>query len=202
MSGIHPLDLAVILAYLCLVLFIGQRMARGRNKSQEDYFLAGRKLGKVYQFFLNFGNATDANGAVSATSVVYQQGVSGVWLGFQLIFLNPYYWFMNLWFRRVRLVTMADLFEDRLGSRKLASFYALFQGLTAVFVVIGFGNLVTYKISAALIVKPEVTWTAQERASVEGHRELHALEVKMKTAPLAEAEGARLTTLREQNARG
>ena len=46
---------------------------------------------------------------------------------------------MNHWFRRVRLVTMADLFEDRLGSKGLARFYALFQSLSAMFVVIGFG---------------------------------------------------------------
>ncbi len=203
MSGIHPLDVAVILAYLFLVLFIGHRTARGNNKSQEDYFLAGRKLGKVYQFFLNFGNSTDANGAVSAASVVYQQGVSGIWLGFQLIFLNPYYWFMNMWFRRVRLVTMADLFEDRLDSRRLATFYALFQSITVMFVVIGFGNLITYKISAALVVKAEASWSVDERVSVEDYRALHALEKTVKAGGALEAvDQSRLTLLRERDARG
>jgi len=203
MSGIHPLDLAVVIAYLGIVLFLGHRSARKQTKSQEGYFLAGRKLGKLYQFFLNFGNSTDANGAVSTASLVYQQGVSGVWLGFQLIFLNPYYWFMNMWFRRVRLVTMADLFEDRLGSRKLATFYALFQSITVMFVVIGFGNLITYKISAALVVKPEATWNAEERASVEGYRALHELEKAAKTTTSLTAEQqTRLTELREQDARG
>jgi solute:Na+ symporter, SSS family len=202
MTGIHVLDLCVILAYLVLVIYLGHRSTRGQARSQEGYFLAGRKLGKVYQFFLNFGNATDANGAVSAASLVYQQGVSGVWLGFQLIFLNPYYWFMNTWFRRVRLVTTADLFEDRLGSRRLASFYALFQSLSAMFVVIGFGNLVTYKISAALMVKPEARWTVEERASVEGYRQLHELERQAQVTPLAAEDQARLNVLREQDARG
>ena len=202
MNGIHFLDLLVIAGYLVLVIYLGHRSTRGQARSQEGYFLAGRKLGKIYQFFLNFGNATDANGAVSAASLVYQQGVSGVWLGFQLIFLNPYYWFMNLWFRRVRLVTTADLFEDRLGSRRLASFYALFQSLAAMFVVIGFGNLVTYKISAALVVKPESAWSVEERRSVEGHRELHRLEQATLTAPLAEEDRAQLVVLQEQNARG
>ena len=31
-----------------------------------------------------------------------------------MIFLNPYYWFMNAWFRRVRLMTTAEMFEARL----------------------------------------------------------------------------------------
>ncbi|MBI2512091.1 MAG: hypothetical protein HYV96_08930 [Opitutae bacterium] len=201
-GSIHLLDALVVVAYLVFVVYLGQRKARAAAASQENFFLAGRSLGKIYQFFLNFGNATDANGAVSAASIVYRQGVSGVWLGFQLIFLNPYYWFMNTWFRRVRLVTMADLFEDRLGSRGLATFYAIFQITVAIFVVVGFGNLVTYKISAALVVKDEAAWTAPERESVEGYRELQRLRAETRIAPLAPVAQARLETLREREARG
>ncbi len=200
-GGIHILDITVVVAYLVLVLYLGSREAR-KAQSQEGFFLAGRKLGKVYQFFLNFGNATDANGAVSTASLVYRQGVAGIWLGFQLVFLNPYYWFMNLWFRRVRLVTMADLFADRLGSRGLATFYSVFQIVLTVFVVVGFGNLVTYKISSALIVKPESAWTDAERRSIEGYREFQTLSQQVRTGPLAPEQQARLTELRERNARG
>lgn len=205
MHQIHLLDLTVIAAYLLAVFYLGRRGTRRTGQTQEGYFLAGRKLGKVYQFFLNFGNSTDANGAVSTASLVYQQGVSGVWLGFQMIFLNPYYWFMNLWFRRVRLVTTADLFVDRLGSASLAKFYAVFQCLTAVVITLGFGNLVTYKISSALVVKAESSWTAAERASVEGHRELKMLERTVASQSLNDLEPSvhsRLITLREQDARG
>ena len=53
---------------------------------------------------------------MSTASLVYRQGASGVWHALQTLFMNPYYWFMNLWFRRVRLVTVADLFEDRFGT--------------------------------------------------------------------------------------
>jgi SSS family solute:Na+ symporter len=198
LGNFHVIDVAVILAYLALVIFLGHRGAQ-KGGGSDGFFLAGRKLGRVYQFFLNFGNATDANGAVSTASLVYRQGASGVWLGFQMVFLNPYYWFMNVWFRRARLVTMADLFTDRLGSRALASFYALFQIAIIVFVVIGFGNLVTYKICSALVVKPETSWTAAERDSVEGYRELEHLR---RTPPTDAAATARFDHLREREARG
>ena len=201
-GSIHLLDLIVVVTYLSLVIYLGHRKTRGVKVNQESFFLADRSLGKVYQFFLNFGNATDASGAVSTASLVYRQGVSGVWLGFQLVFLNPYYWFMNAWFRRVRLVTMADLFHDRLGSRGLATFYAVFQIVVAIFVVIGFGNLITYKISAALVVKPEAKWTPAERDSVDGYRELQQLQTSAKAAPLAPDRLARLEQLREREARG
>src|SRR5690606_39004747 len=175
LGSLHLVDFLVILGYLAVVIYIGRRAAAAA-KSEEGYFLAGRKLGKLYQFFLNFGNATDANGAVSTASLVYQKGASGVWLSLQTLFMNPYYWFMNAWFRRVRLVTVADLFEDRFGTRGLARFYAVFQIVATVIVIIGFGNLVGYKVTASLLVKPEARWTVEERAAVEGYHEFRALE--------------------------
>jgi solute:Na+ symporter, SSS family len=200
MSGLHFLDILVILAYLFIVVFVGYRSSKA-SATQEGYFLAGRKLGKFYQFFLSFGNATEPSGAVSNATLVFQRGVSGVWLAFQTIFMNPYYWFMYVWFRRVRLVTMADLFEDRFGSRGLSRLYAVFQiGVACVF--LGSGNFVAYKIASSLVRKPEVQWTAAERQSVASFEEFKRLEKQMATQPLSEPERARLEDLRDQNARG
>lgn len=202
MSGIHPLDLLAIVAYLAVVIYLGKR-ASHHSSNEEGYFLAGRKLGKAYQFFLNFGNATDANGAVSTASLVYQKGVSGVWLSLQTLFMNPYYWFMNMWFRRVRLVTVADLFEDRFGTRPLAVFYAVFQVFATVIVIIGFGNLVSYKVTASLLIKPEAQWSAQERASVEGYREMKDLQAQRAEDTLVSPESiSRLALLEDQDKRG
>ncbi|MCF3651648.1 sodium:solute symporter family protein [Synoicihabitans lomoniglobus] len=200
-GSLHLVDLLVILAYLAVVIYIGRRAAAA-SKTEEGYFLAGRKLGKLYQFFLNFGNATDANGAVSTASLVYQKGASGVWLSLQTLFMNPYYWFMNPWFRRVRLVTVADLFEDRFGTRGLARFYAIFQIVATVIVIIGFGNLVGYKVTASLLVKPEARWTAEERVSVESYQEFRALEKAVTAGTISAIDTPRLELLREQNKRG
>src|SRR5882762_8697531 len=174
MGSLHPLDIAVVVLYFLTVIFIGQRASKA-TQSEEGFFLAGRKLGKLYQFFLNFGNATEPSGAVSTASFVYQQGAPGCWLSFQTVFMNPYFWFMNVWFRRVRLTTLADLFEDRFASRGLSMFYALFQILVAC-VFLGFGNVTAYKIASSLVVKPDATWTAADRSSVEGYRDLKLLE--------------------------
>lgn len=205
-GSLHLLDLLVIAGYLALVTWIGRRAARATQatQSEEGYFLAGRGLGKAYQFFLNFGNATDANGAVSTSSLVYQKGASGVWLSLQTLFMNPYYWFMNPWFRRVRLVTVADLFEDRFGSKSLARFYAIFQIIATVIVIIGFGNLVGYKVTASLMVKPEARWSPAEQASVAAYHEFRQLETASTTASaaLTPADRTRLDALREMNKRG
>jgi Na+/proline symporter len=200
LGSLHPLDIFIVVAYLAAVVYIGKR-AGAATKSEEGFFLAGRKLGKLYQFFLNFGNATEPQGAVSTASFVYQQGAPGAWLSFQTVFMNPYFWFMNVWFRRVRLTTLSDLFEDRYRSKKLSLFYAVFQILVAC-VFLGFGNVTAYKIASSLVVKPEVQWTAAERTSVEGYREMKTLEKQHAAAPLAGAEKERLDTLRDRNTRG
>jgi solute:Na+ symporter, SSS family len=144
----HAPDYAIVAIYLVVVLLLGRR-AKGSRNTQEAFFLAGRKLGILRQAFFNFGQSTDANTAVGTVSFVYEEGVSGAWLQLQLMFLNPYYWFMNVWFRRARLLTTADLFEDRLQSTPLARFYAAFQIGVAI-LGIAFANFVSYKVTSVL----------------------------------------------------
>ncbi|MBE2214138.1 MAG: hypothetical protein IAE82_09735 [Opitutaceae bacterium] len=200
MTGIHPIDILVVLLYLVAIIYIGRR-AKHSTKSEEGYFLAGRKLGKLYQIFLNFGNATEPQGAVTTASFVYTRGASGAWYSFQTIFMNPYYWFMNVWFRRVRLTTMGDLFEDRFNSRTLALFYAAFQVCVAV-LLIGFGTFTAYTITASLVLKEESAWTASEAAAVTGYRELRQLEDLDRAGTLTAEQRPRMDELRDQRARG
>lgn len=199
-GSLHPLDLAIIIGYLFAVVYIGKRASKAAG-SEDGFFLAGRKLGKLYQFFLNFGNATEPSGAVSTASFVYQQGAPGSWLSFQTVFMNPYFWFMNVWFRRVRLTTVADLFEDRFASRKLSRFYAIFQILVAC-VFLGFANVTAYKISSSLVVKQEAQLTAADHASIDGYNELKRLEKQFASGALPAEQKPRLDSLRERNLRG
>lgn len=199
-GNFHVIDVAVIVAYLGTVIWFGWRSSH-QSASEEGFFLAGRKLGKAYQFFLSFGNATEPQGAVSTASLVLQRGVTGVWFAFQTVFMNPYFWFMNTWFRRVRLVTLADMFEDRLGSRGLSRFYALFQVGVAC-ALLGFGNFVAYKIASSIVIKPEAQWTASDRAAVDGYGELKQLEQKAAAGTLAPEARPRLAVLRDRLARG
>lgn len=64
-GSLHPIDILMVLAYLAAVVWSGRWAAAG---NEEVFFVAGRKLGKLYQFFLNFGNATERQGAVSTAT--------------------------------------------------------------------------------------------------------------------------------------
>lgn len=198
--GLHFADWLVLVLYFLAMIWIGRRTASGVH-GQNDFFLAGRKLGRIYQFFLNFGNMTDATGAVRTSSVVYNQGVGGVWLLFQTLFMTPYYWFLMPWFRRARLTTMADLFVDRFGGRSLAVLYAV-VGIVVNIVAMGGGYLVTYKVLEVFLTKPEASYSAVETAMVSDFREFSRLNDAYRDGRLAPGEKERYEYLKKREERG
>lgn len=198
--GLHWIDTLILVIYVVAVLVIGEILSR-TVKGESDFFLAGRKLGKWFQFFLNFGNMTDPSAAATTASSVYKQGAGGVWLGLIPLFMTPYYWFMNVWFRRVRLTTMADLFEDRFGRRMLSTFYAIMNIMVAI-VTIGFGNIVALKTLQPIMVKAESVYTAEEAQSVRDYHEFVQMRKHRQEAELPAAEAARYEVLKGLYDRG
>jgi ABC-type uncharacterized transport system fused permease/ATPase subunit len=55
--GLTVLDIAIIVIYFIAIIIIAIRAARLVN-NREDYFMAGRKFGKLIQTFAAFGQAT------------------------------------------------------------------------------------------------------------------------------------------------
>ncbi len=171
--GLHWIDSLILIAYVIAILFIGKAHSGG-VKGESDFFLGGRSLGKWFQFFLSFGNMTDPGQATTTASSVYRQGAGGAWLALITLFLTPYYWFTNVWFRRVRLTTMADLFEDRFGRRFLATLYAITTILMAIVGIAG-GNVVALKTLQPLMTKPTSAYTVTEQQMVADYQEFAAL---------------------------
>ena len=198
--GLHVLDLMVILLFLVILLFIGVRASRS-VKGQTDFYLGGRKFGRVLQFFLSFGNSTDSTGAVQLSSEVFRQGIGGLWISFQTLFITPFFWFTQIWYRRARLVTMADLFVDRFGNRALASAYACFNIVIAL-ILLGLGNLTAFKVTSAMIVKPEAAYTEQERQQVGMFAEYRALKTQKEAGTLPDTKAEWFTILDNLNKRG
>ncbi len=171
--GLHILDIAIVVAFLIALLVMGAVLARGIT-GESDFFVGGRNLGGWLQFFLNFGMMSDSNGAPTVATEVARQGVGGMWISLQVLFCTPFYWFSSIWFRRTRAMTVGDLLADRFANRGLAMGYALLQIVISM-LVLGMGNIISYKVSSAMVVKAEVEWSPAERTSVEGFRELQQL---------------------------
>ena len=147
------------------MVWIGRRVGQA-TEGMDDFFLAGRKLGKVYQFFLNFGCSTNADQAVAVSREVYRQGIGGMWIQSLVLFLTPFYWFTVLFFRRVRLTTIGDYFAERFGSPFLGAAYAVFTLALSAFIGGGIGMLMAGKTMVAMTPKAIEQCTPAERASI------------------------------------
>jgi solute:Na+ symporter, SSS family len=187
--GLHPLDSALLVLYVVLVIGIGKYLA-GKNKTEDDFFLGGRKMGRWLQFFLNFGNMADPTSAPATAASVYKQGIGGIWLLLITLFLTPYYWFMNVWFRRVRLTTMADLFRERFQSEFLGSCYAV-VAIGQAILLIGFGNIIALKTLQPIMIKPEAEYSAADRTMLAEYREYVELHRQREQAPLTPTQSKR-----------
>lgn len=199
--GLHWIDVVILLVYIVTVLVIGKIFSHG-VKGEKDFFLGGRSLGRWLQFFLSFGNMTDPGQATTTASSVYRQGAGGAWLALITLFLTPYYWFMNVWFRRVRLTTMADLFQDRFGSRFLATLYAITMLMIAVVGVIAGGNVMALKTLQPLMVKDPAIYSAAEQKMVADYHEFAELRKERQTGALTPVAEARYDVLRDYYNRG
>lgn len=182
--GLHVIDLLIVLLFLFFLIWIGQRVSK-LNRDSDDFFLAGRKLNRLYQFFLNFGCSTNADQAVAVTREIYRQGVGGMWIQFLVLFLTPFYWFSTFFFRRVRLVTIGDFFTERFRSRFLGGAYAVFYLLMS-FLGGGVGYMVAAKTLMAMTPKPEYEYTVEERRAVDDYRDYLVLTDLKKTGLDAE----------------
>ncbi len=181
--GLHWLDFLILLLYVAVILWLGQ-WAKKRIHSADDFYLAGRRLGKVYQFFLNFGTSTNPDQAVAVSREIYRQGIGGMWIQYLVLFLTPFYWFSTFFFRRVRLVTLGDYFAERFRSRFLAAAFAVFTVVLAL-IGNGVGYMVAGKTLMALTPKPIEKCTVDERVSVALFQEYQKLKADLPHLPPA-----------------
>jgi solute:Na+ symporter, SSS family len=131
--GLAPLDLAVVAAYVAAVIGIGT-WARLRTRTQEQYFLGGRRFGKVMQAFASFGQVATPDGPVGVVTTTFHNGIAGVWSSLLFVFCTPLFWIASPWLRRMRTMTMGDFYVERYGSRPMAATYVVIAaiGMAAV----------------------------------------------------------------------
>ncbi len=174
MLGLSIIDLAVLIVYFGVVLAIGY-WARSRIHNQEDFFLGGRRFGKLIQTFAAFGQGTSSESAVGVTTTVYSNGASGIWSSLLYIFAAPVYWMTSPWYRRLRLLTLGDFFFERYQSRRMAMTYSVFAAIGSM-AVVAIGVAAMSKTVVALTPKSLDELSFEERVEHDLGRELLNLE--------------------------
>ena len=196
MFGLPFVDIFTIVVYFFVVILIGVWASR-RIGNQEDYFLGGRRFGKFVQTFAAFGQGTSAESAVGMTVLVARNGIAGIWQNLTTVFGLPIYWITSVWYRRLRLLTLGDFFEERYNSKGLAAIYALISSVFFM-IVIGLGFTAMTRTITGITAKPAEELTVIERAEYDRAIELENLEAK-DVSSLSEAQRTRMDMLRLEN---
>ena len=159
MFGLGLLDIFVVVSYFLVIIAIGF-WSMSRIKNQEDYFLSGRRFGKFIQTFASFGHGTSADTAVGVSTTTFSNGSGGIWSSLIYLFSTPLYWLVMPWMRRLRLLTLGDFFEERYGSKALASVYAVI-GTIGMMAILSVGFSAVTKTVAALTPKEVQEFTIE-----------------------------------------
>jgi len=123
--GIELLDLFVVVAYLVGICIIGISVARW-VKNTTDFFIGNWRFGKFFLMMHSFGTGTSSEMPVAVTSKSFSDGFSGIWTQWLYLFITPFYWLFAPWYRRLRCVTIGDVYEMRF-SRATSVFYTVFS---------------------------------------------------------------------------
>ena len=198
MYGLPLLDIAVILVYFAGMIGIGVWSMR-RIHDQEDYFLGGRRFGKLIQTFAAFGQSTTADNSVGVVTTTFTNGAAGIWSSLLYLPGTPLYWMVSPWMRRLRVLTLGDFYHERYGSRRLAATYAVLGSICMMaYLSVGFSAM--SKTIVALTPKEHHELTVDERTELAEVRELAALSAADWNG-LDETERTRLATLRLERPR-
>jgi len=133
--GLHPIDWIVLGGYFIVILGIGL-YSYLKVSDMSDYFMGGRRFGKVFMMFFAFGAGTSSEQAVSVAAGSFRFGLAGIWYQFLWLIGTPFYWIIAPVFRRMRALTTSDFFEARYNT-STATLYSFLGILMAIVFIAG-----------------------------------------------------------------
>jgi SSS family solute:Na+ symporter len=148
MLGLTTGDIAIILAYFAVVLYIGVYVGKKRARTLGDFFIAGGRWGPLVSFIFVIASVMGGSAAVVVAGGAYRSGLSGVWYYWHPLFAVPIYFLFATIYKRSRVFNAAAFFEMRYG-HTVSMLYAVL-GIAAVMLDIGGVQLATGKVLAGL----------------------------------------------------
>jgi solute:Na+ symporter, SSS family len=133
-----PIDLIVILAYLCAITAIGLILKRRASQGKDAYLLGGKRLPWYMLGLSNASGMFDISGTMLLVTWAFAYGLKSIWIPwlwpvFNQIFLMVY---LSMWLRRSGVTTGAEWIATRFGtgrsgnlSHNIVVVYALVSAL-------------------------------------------------------------------------
>lgn len=116
---LNSLDIAIILAYLVLMVAIGLILRRKAAKSQEQYLLGGKSLPWYMLGLSDASEMFDISGTMWMVTLCFVYGLKSIWIPwlwpvFNQVFLMV---FVSKWLRRSNVTTGAEWLATRFGTQ-------------------------------------------------------------------------------------
>ena len=89
--GLHTADWIILALYFVVILAIGLWSVK-KVKDMADFFMGGRRFGKVFMMFFAFGSGTSSEQAISVVAGTWRAGLAGIWWQFLWLWATPFYW--------------------------------------------------------------------------------------------------------------
>ena len=148
--NLHPIDIAIIIAYLITIVIAGFWVSKRASENVEFFFLAGKK---IPWYFLGISNASsmfDITGTMWLVYLLFTYGLKSMWIPwvwptFNQVFLMVY---LSIWLRRSNVLTGAEWITTRFGSDKGANLSHISVVIFALVSVIGFMGYMTDSINS------------------------------------------------------
>ncbi|PAP75997.1 sodium:solute symporter family protein [Rubrivirga marina] len=166
--SLHPIDLAIIAAYIVATVGIGFWISRKASKSIQNYFLGGNEIPWYALGLSNASGMFDISGTMWLVYLLFVYGMKSVWVPwlwpvFNQIFLMVY---LSVWLRRSGVMTGAEWIRFRFGDTRGAKLSHLVVVLFALINVVGFlayGFIGIGQFAAAFLpfqLSPDPVWNA------------------------------------------
>ena len=138
--NLHPIDLAIIAAYIAATVAIGFWISKRASKSIDNYFLGGNTIPWYMLGLSNASGMFDISGTMWMVYLLFVYGMKSVWIPwlwptFNQIFMMV---FLSVWLRRSGVMTGAEWIRFRFGDSRGAQLAHLIVVAFALVNVIGF----------------------------------------------------------------
>ena len=138
--NIHWFDIAIIIAYLVIVIAAGIIVSRKASKNLSSYFLAGKTIPWYVLGISNASSMFDITGTMWLVTLLFVYGLKSVWIPwlwpmFNQIFLMVY---LAVWLRRSNVLTGAEWIRTRFGDDRGGELSHISVVLFALISVVGF----------------------------------------------------------------
>jgi len=184
--GLHIIDWAVLAVYFVVILCIGVWSMK-KVKNMSDFFMGGRRFGKIFMMFFAFGSGTSSEQAISVVAGTWRAGLAGIWWQFLWLWATPFYWIVAPILRRTRALTTADFFEARFNT-PTATLYTVYGIVMAIVFIAGglygsgkmvnalTGNELDTMAQSYNIQVPDAKWDMETKSIQMGSRQLQGYE--------------------------